>query len=224
MGTIDYKPAPHVLDRLRQVDFVAVIGPTASGKNAVLKAAKAIAPELHEVINNTSRAPRAEERNGVDYHFLTRREMQMRIDKGEYAQVAPSVFGDLYATHAQDYATDGYALLPVLAEAVHMFEALPFKSMRCIYILPPNWSEWQRRIVEHHFSPELLVKRLAEAERSLTFALSQKDMTYLINDDLAETAKHFVDIVLGAHAPTSHDTEQARDLAKTLLHRLQAAR
>src|SRR5690349_300317 len=91
-----YQPALSVLERLKQVDFVAVVGPTAVGKTSAIKAAIQKWPQIHMVPNTTSRAPRAGEQQGVDYYFRTQQEMEERIARGEYVQVAPQLFGYLY--------------------------------------------------------------------------------------------------------------------------------
>ena len=133
-----YTPAPHVLDRLRQVDFVAVIGPTSVGKTTIINAAMAREPLLSLVLNNTTRPPRPGEREGVDYLFRTREAMEARIAKGEYVQVAPSVLGELYATAPEGYRTDGVALMAVLAEAMPHFGPCPLKVCAVFLLSRPT--------------------------------------------------------------------------------------
>lgn len=214
-----YQPAPQVLRRLREVDFVAVIGPSAVGKTTLIRQAMAREPALRLVLNNTSRAPRPDERQGVDYRFETRARMEQRIALGEYAQVAPAVFGDLYATAAADYATDGVALLPVLADAVADFRALPFKSLRTVYVLPPDWATWQQRLSRHGFGPEKLTKRLAEARRSLRFARDDDSALFVVNDDLDTATDDFVTVTTRRERSARQlgDQARARGLVLTLL-------
>lgn len=211
---VHYRPAMDVLDRLADVDFVAVVAPTAAGKTSLIKAAINKEPVLHKVLNNTSRAPRPGEHKGVDFRFLPKQAMLDRISKGEYVQVAPTVFGDIYATAPEDYATDGVAVLEVLAAAVPVFRSLPFRSMRTIYIAPPGWEEWQRRVKAHGFTSEQLDKRMAEAKKSLKFALDDKQTGFIVNDDLDQAARDFATLALGKTWPTNLRAaqSQAREL------------
>jgi guanylate kinase len=221
----DYQPAPHVLDRLRQVDFIAVVGPTSVGKTTVIKAAMAMEPSLHLVLNNTSRAPRAGEQEGVDYQFRTRQEMEQRIARREYVQVAPSVLGELYATPPEGYFTDGVCVMAVLADAMPNFHALPFKRLRTIFIVPPNWQTWEKRLTAHNFTPEHRAKRLAEAKRSLEFAISDEQPLIIINQDLHTAAQDFIDIALDRPLPPRLESDQGRgrDIVRTLLSHLEEA-
>ncbi len=225
MNSSDYQPAPHVLDHLKQVRFVAVIGPTAAGKNTVIAAAQVREPQIHLVLNNTSRASRPGEQEGRDYRFLTRAAMEARIAKGEYAQVAPSLFGDYYATAPEDYRASGTMAMPVLAAAVPVFRALPFKEFRTIFILPPDYETWQVRIAVHGFEPEALHKRLVEAESSLVFALEDEQTHLVINQDIKTAAANFVTLALGKPMDSrlQADQSRAREIAGELLSRLRAA-
>ncbi|MBT8224874.1 MAG: hypothetical protein HKP61_08325, partial [Dactylosporangium sp.] len=206
-----YRPAPEVLRRLATVDFVAVVGPSAAGKTTLIREATRREPGLRLVLNNTSRDPRPDEREGVDYRFETRRRMEERIHRREYVQVAPSVFGDLYATAAEDYATDGVALLPVLADAMPGFRALPFRSSHTLYVLPATWEAWWPRLMRRQFNAEVLAGRLAEARRSLEFALDDTDARFVLNDDLAVARDDFAALAL--HRPRTarlrHDQTRA---------------
>lgn len=223
MNAVEYQPAADVLDRLKQVDLVAVVGPTSVGKTTMMAMAGERYADLHFVLNNTSRAPRASEREGVDYNFKTRQEMEERIRKGEYVQVAPSLFGDYYATAPEGYSTNGISMLAVLAQAVPIFRSLPFKSVRVIFVIPPSWEEWQRRLKSHSFTLERLKGRLAEAKTSLEFALSE-NMDFVVSDQTETAADDFAALVL--HKPLSErqqsDQSRAQELIKEFLEKLKS--
>ena len=206
----NYQPAPHVLDRLKQVNFAAVIGPTAVGKSTLINAAIQREPSIHLVLNNTTRAPRLGERDGIDYLFKSREAMEARIAKGEYVQVAPSVLGELYATAPEGYSTEGVAVMAVLGEAMPVFRSLPFQSIRSLFVLPPNWETWQQRLRLHGFKPEQKAKRLAEAERSLQFALDDSETKLIINEDLDTATDDFITLALGRPLGERLQQDQAR--------------
>ena len=175
MSSEPYQPAAQVLERLAEVDFVAVVGPSAVGKTTLIREAMRRESGLRLVLNNTSRPPRPDECHGVDFRFESRQRMEERIAEREYVQVAPTVFGDWYATASEDYATDGVAVLPVLAASLASFRALPFRSVKAVYILPPTRQVWWKRLEERHADPDRLAGRAAEGLRSLKFALDDQD-------------------------------------------------
>lgn len=217
-----YSPAPGVLERLKSVTLVAVIGPTAVGKSTLINAAIARDPHIHLVLNNTSRDPRPGERDGIDYIFRKREDMLADMKKGLYVQVAPSVFGDLYATAADGYAIDGVAVMAILADAMPDFRALPFKKVRSIFVLPPDYASWEARIMQHGFSPERLKGRLIEAERSLVYAVEDKEIRFVINESLNVACEDFVTLACGDALSTRQQADQsrAREIVRNLLEKL----
>ena len=222
---MDYKPNPGVLERLKQVDFVAVVGPTASGKSTLIQAAVRQDPRLHMVRSTTSRLPRPQEIGSGELHFLSRDQMLARIEKGEYVQVAPTVLGDLYATAPEDYYADGVSLMPVVSVAVPVFRSLPLASFRIVYVLPPDYASWQARISSHHFTPEQLQKRLNEAAVSLRFGLDEPACVFLVNDDLEQAVAQFCEL---AHTKTLSGAlkrmqHAGRELAESLLGHLETS-
>ncbi len=220
-----YRPSTAALEHLKKVNFLAVIGPTGVGKTTLIREAKKQQQSLHLVLNNTSRDPRPDEKEGVDYKFETRAHMEERIAKGEYAQVAPSLFGDLYATVAGDYSAEGVALMPVLADAMPVFRKLPFKSIRAVYILPPDWQTWQERLRRHGFHADKLFLRFDEAVRSLEFAQEDDQLHFVINDDLETATKDFIAIANHRHATKQQQEiqERAHKIVRNLLKELKAA-
>ena len=137
MEFADYQASPEVLRRLPRVDFVAVIGPTAAGKTALIDAVGRRNTAVHTIMVTTSRPPRSGEQNEIDFHFRALEEMQERAARGEYVQVAPRVLGPMYATAPEDYVTEGLSIMPVIADAMPSFLALPFK-LSLIHISEPT--------------------------------------------------------------------------------------
>lgn len=52
-------------------NIIALCGKSGSGKNTVLEAALENNENLHKIINYSTRPPRENEVNGVDYHFIS---------------------------------------------------------------------------------------------------------------------------------------------------------
>ena len=191
-----YRPAISVLNRLIEVDFVAVVGPTAVGKTTLIRHATKREQAIRAVISSTSRNPRRDEQDGVDFRFETRERMEERFRRREYVQVALTDSGVICATAPEDYPLDGVAVLPVLADTLTSFRSLPFKRMRTLYVLPPSLTTWQLRLREREFDRDELQARMAEARRSLEFAAADDHTRFVISDDLIQATRDFIDLVL----------------------------
>ncbi|MSU32284.1 MAG: guanylate kinase [Pedosphaera sp.] len=73
--------------------MLLITAPSGAGKTTVSQGLLANNPDLCRVITCTSRAPRLGEKDGVDYHFLSRAIFLQRIEQGDFLEYA-DVYGD----------------------------------------------------------------------------------------------------------------------------------
>ena len=84
--------------------LIVVSGPAGSGKTTLCSRLTDAYPQaIRRVITCTTRAPRAGEVDGVDYHFLPRAEFEKQITAGVFLEHA-TVHGNLYGPRAKDVA------------------------------------------------------------------------------------------------------------------------
>lgn len=72
--------------------------PSGSGKTTIVKHLLKHFPELEFSISATSRAPRGEERDGVDYYFMDAAEFAARVEQGEFVEWEEVYKGTCYGT------------------------------------------------------------------------------------------------------------------------------
>lgn len=77
--------------------LIILTGKTASGKDTIKSKLLGKYPNLKKVITTTSRAPREGEKDGVDYHFLSRKDFEKKITSGDFAEHV-EYGGNLYGT------------------------------------------------------------------------------------------------------------------------------
>jgi guanylate kinase len=188
-----YKPAPHVLDKVKNVDLLMIIGPSGVGKTAIINQLG-----VFYVIVDTTRAPRPEEKDGKDFNFRQDyNQIVNEIKAGEFVQLVVGVSGDLYATQTAAYPDSGRAAMPVIAEAVPRFRSLGFQNTESFFITPPSYVEWMRRLSSHNLSQDHLERRYAEARRSLHLSLLDNETHFILNDDINGAVKQIKDMLQG---------------------------
>jgi guanylate kinase len=74
------------------------------GKDAVLALMRKSERRFHYVVTATTRPKRAREKNGVDYHFLSRKEFQQMVDKHQFLECA-NVYGNYYGVPKDEIAS-----------------------------------------------------------------------------------------------------------------------
>lgn len=167
--------------------------PSGSGKSTIINWLMQEHPELnmHFSISCTSRAPRGQEQNGVEYFFLTPDEFREKIQNDEFVEYE-EVYQDRYYGTLKSQVEKQLAAGENVVFDVDVHGAMNIKKAYgdralSLFIQPPSVEELRRRLNGRGTdAPEVIEQRIARAEYELGFA--DKFDTVVINDDL-ETAK-----------------------------------
>ncbi len=163
--------------------------PSGSGKSTIINHLMEERPELRLAfsVSATSRPPRGEEREGVEYFFLSPEEFRQRIEQGElleYEEVYPGRFyGTLRSQVEQQLDNGQNVVLDVDVKGGINIKRQYGNEALSIFIQPPSIEELRRRLVNRATDDmEQIESRLAKAEYEMSFA-PQFDCV-IVNDDL----------------------------------------
>lgn len=128
--------------------LVILSGPSGVGKDAVLARMKKLGRPFHYVITATTRPKRAGEKNGVDYHFLSRKEFQQMIDKHQFLEWA-NVYDNYYGVPKNEITAALYKGIDAIVKvdvqgAATIKEILPQAVF--IFLMPPSVEELEKRL------------------------------------------------------------------------------
>jgi len=209
-----YTCSEAVKAHLARLDFIATAGATGVGKTTIMESC-----EIPYVLSDVTRAPRKQEKDGVDYNFRTDYDkLWEELQNGEFVQYLVSQTEEFYGTKASSYPDSGYCTMGVYANAVDFFKSLGFRSVTPIYILPPNYEEWTRR-AQANYGDETK-KRWIEAKESIEIALSDISYNFLVNDNLAEAIRDFRSMAFGQAKDPAYQ-KHAREVAIELLTKIE---
>jgi len=150
--------------------LLLVSGPSGSGKTTLCRR---LADE-GEVIYSTScttRPPREGERNGHDYHFLTRQAFETRIAHGDFLEHA-EVHGNLYGTlksEVLDHITTGKdVVMDIDVQGADQVRACTDPAIRTalvdLFVMPPSEEELLKRLTGRGTdSQEVIALRMKNA-------------------------------------------------------------
>jgi len=142
-------------------------------------------------ISATTRAPRGEEKHGVEYLFMTPEEFRQHIENDdfiEYEEVYENRFyGTLKAQVEKQLAAGQNLVFDVdVHGGVNLKKYFGDRALG-IFIQPPSIEELRRRLEGRGTdSPEVIDQRIQRAAYELSFA--ERFDCIVVNDDL-ETAK-----------------------------------
>lgn len=214
----NYEPTPGVLQQLKNLELLMIIGPSGVGKSSIINRL-----DIKYVPSDTTRKPRSYEIEGQDFFFRDDIEqIANEIKAGQFVQIAVGSEGDLFGTIANAYPLEGWIVMAVITDALDVFRQLGFKKTLSAFIVPPSYKEWMRRIENQGFSDEARAKRLDEAKGSLGYALADKQMHFILNDDLSNAVNQVNKLLVGRVDPEREAT--ARSVAVNLKEQLDAKR
>jgi guanylate kinase len=166
-------------------------------------------PQLELSVSATTRAPRPDERDGVDYHFLTREEFERRVAVGEFVEHADYA-GRSYGTLRSELEERVRAGAPVVLEievqgARQVRGSVPDAVQ--VFIAPPTLEELRTRLIGRGTDdPEEVERRLRVAAEELA---AQPEFAHVVvNDRLNDALEQLTAIVadeLDGRATTLED-------------------
>ena len=147
-----------------------ISAPSGAGKTTLVRKVMEQVPNLRFSVSYTTRLPRSNEREGEDYHFVSRVAFQAMVERGEFLEWA-EVLGGRYGTpliNPQDLESEGVDLILDIDTQGARKVAERVNDPVLIYILPPSFKTLRERLFKRGLdSPELIEFRLANACRDM---------------------------------------------------------
>ena len=173
-----------------------ITGPSGVGKGTLIRGLMERLGELELSVSATTRAPRPGERDGVDYHFLSREEFDRRVADGDFVEHADYA-GRSYGTLRSELEDRVRAGVPVVLEievqgARQVRAAMPEAVQ--VFIAPPSLPALRTRLIGRGTDdPQEVERRLRVAEQELA---AQPEFAHVVvNDRLDEALERLTAIV-----------------------------
>ncbi|MBF7044078.1 guanylate kinase [Campylobacter volucris] len=171
--------------------ILIISGPSGAGKSTLLQRLFKEKENIYFSISSTTRAPRENEKNGVDYHFISEAEFKQGIENGEFLEWA--------LVHKNYYGTSLIPVKKALEDGKSVIfdidvqgfciakEKMP-NFITSVFVTTKNKKELEKRLLKRNTDKiEDIGKRLENASEEMKF-LSQYDFL-IINEDLETSYK-----------------------------------
>lgn len=175
--------------------FLFVIsGPSAVGKSSVAEIILNSDKTIQKIITCTTRKRRANEVNGIDYHFMNVDnfiEHKNKNDFIEYSHVYNNYYGILKSAVIEKIKNRQDALLVVNWEGFAKIKTFLSKNVYGFFIAPPTITDLEKRIISRGMnSPEEILNRINSAKVDMLHA-NDFDFSFQ-NSNILETANNIL--------------------------------
>jgi guanylate kinase len=203
-------------DAPRMTTVFIISAPSGSGKSTLVHRLLASDPGLLFSISYTTRSPRPTETNGVDYNFISRKDFEARLARGEFLEYA-EVFGNYYGTNRETFEAAVHhgkdLVLDIDVQGARQLKvAIP--EAISIFVLPPSRNILEQRLRSRSQDSEEVIERRLRGAAEEVRNYSQYDYV-LINRDLEEASARLASIVEAERLRKARMEEEVRPILES---------
>ena len=199
--------------------IVAVSGPSGVGKGTVLARVEELLEQANpgsvgHSISVTTRAPRGQEKDGVEYYFRTTEQFEHMIKDGkivEYDKYVDNYYGTPSDPLAEMVGKGQDVLFDITIEGSLALNRKFDDDTVTIFILPPSMEVLENRLRGRGTeTEEKIQKRMEQAKAEIRRA---GEFEYIVtNDDLERAARDILAIITAEKLKASKNIHTAKEL------------
>ena len=177
--------------------MVILSSPSGAGKTTITKKIQQKYQNFKISVSHTTRKPRPNEVEGVDYFFVTKEEFEKSKEKNEFYEHA-KIFDNYYGTSKKSVTNilekKNDILFDIDWQGTQQLSKFSELNLVKIFILPPNKKELENRLLQRNQdNKEIVTKRLGSFDIDVTH---WKEYDHIvINDNLENCFKQIENII-----------------------------
>ena len=181
-------------------DSVMVIlsSPSGAGKTTITKKIQQKYHNIKISVSHTTRKPRSNEIEGIDYYFVSKQDFEKKIKNGEFYEHA-KIFDNYYGTSKDSVNTIANKGNDILFDIDWQGtqQLSKFKELKLvkIFLLPPNKEELRARLVQRNQEKKNIVSQRLKSYDNDVVHWCDYDYV-IINDNLELCFKQIENIIL----------------------------
>jgi guanylate kinase len=166
--------------------MIILSSPSGAGKTTLTKKIQQKYQNFKISVSHTTRKPRSNEVEGIDYFFVSHEDFKNKIKNNEFYEYA-KIFDNYYGTSKESVnlllKNSNNILFDIDWQGTQQLSKFEELNLVKIFLVPPNKKELEKRLIQRNQdNPEVIEKRL-KAYDSDIFHWSDYDHV-IINDNL----------------------------------------
>ena len=196
-----------------------IAAPSGAGKTTLVRVLTESLLNVAVSISHTTRDQRPNEKNGEDYHFVSKPEFERLIAHGDFLEYA-TVFNQYYGTSKtmveQTLSKSDDVILEIDWQGHQQIKQLMPECIS-IFILPPSLDILRDRLIKRNQDhPDVIEQRLADVRATVSH-LPEFDYV-VINDDFTRALHDLKIIIESGRLTKLRQIAKHRELINSLLH------
>ena len=177
---------------MKRNKLIVFSAPSGAGKTTLVKHILSQFSNTNFSISATSRSPRGNEKDGIDYHFLSNSEFKKKIENNEFIEFEEVYGGVHYGTLKSEveniWTNNEIALFDIDVVGGFNIKKMYPDNTLSIFVMPPSIDTLRKRLVSRgDISNDEINRRINKAELELDYA--SKFDKIIINNNLDESKK-----------------------------------
>ena len=178
--------------------MVILSSPSGAGKTTISKKIQQKYQNFKISVSHTTRKPRPNEVEGIDYYFINESDFKNKIKNHEFYEYA-KIFGNYYGTSKDSVLNllknKNDVLFDIDWQGTQQLSKFKELNLLKIFILPPSKKELKKRLIQRNQDkPDVVEERLKAYD---TDSSHKKDYDFVvINDNLESCFKEVEKIIL----------------------------
>ena len=178
--------------------MVILSSPSGAGKTTISKKIQQKYQNFKISVSHTTRKPRSNEVEGIDYYFINESDFKNKVKNNEFYEYA-KIFGNYYGTSKDSVLNllknKNDVLFDIDWQGTQQLSKFKELNLLKIFILPPNKEELKKRLIQRNQDKLNIVEERLKAYD--TDSAHKKDYDFVvINDNLEDCFKEVEKIIL----------------------------
>ena len=165
--------------------IIAISAPSGTGKTSIVKRIINEIPGLIFSVSATTRKKRENEKNGVDYFFISEKEFKEKIKNNEFVEwekVYDYYYGTFKKVIEENINNGRSVILEVDVKGALSIKKI-YKEANLIYVIPPSHDELIRRLKNRKTDNDTDIKKRLE-RAIMELSIKDKFDYFVVNKDL----------------------------------------
>ena len=180
--------------------MLVLSSPSGAGKTTLSKKIQQSDNSFEISVSHTTRNPRPNEVDGVDYHFVTKENFQKLLDQGlfyEHAEIIGNFYGTSKSSIKKITNNNHNVLFDIDWQGSQQLSRFKELNLVKVFILPPSKEELEKRLIARNQDDKEAIKR-----RMLAYSKDiahKKDYDYVLINDNVENCFNELKKIVSKH-------------------------